>query len=460
MPLADAILALRPVLYWKLDEPAGATTVHDYVDNFWTGTVSGTISFGEFGPETDTTAARVYSPGLIQSAPYNKNTWTDFAVQFMASAPANGNPTLFQTVLGLGDPTNENVSWRFLQLSSSANNLQFREQNAATNYATVVTNAPTQNWHLYTFVYTVSPASQRLWCDTVPGTNIASTIAVAPLSTWRWYIQSPYPILLSHFAVYTHALTQTDINTVAAQVQSWPYTAPINAPPPDSGGGGGGLTPDEAATLDRIDTTTQTIAGNTDDIPGLVDAANFTSSMVNTINGKVDQLLANWAGYESVTLPSLQDMLNSISDAVHAVIDTAAGAVETTVGQLLSQPSADATSDHPLVISTCEPIDLDVSFNALYGVTLRVETYPEDTVFRTPDHAWTYYDLAVITFVRGGEVIERHGIHTLSHSVSPIPGSLPFGAGAVTAWLQPGDYHIRVDWKDGVCGSLTGAILP
>jgi hypothetical protein len=173
------------------------------------------------------------------------------------------------------------------------------------------------------------------------------------------------------------------------------------------------------------------------------------------------QLLSNWNQYLAVTLPSLNDILNGITAGVTATFENAGNAVSATLGQIFSITSAEFWQDRDLSGgTTCEHVDYDASFNALYGVSVIVDSYPPDWEFKTPDHAWGFHDLAVLTFVRGGAVIERHGIHRVSHTVSPLPQFPWPWQSALPIAFQPGDTHIQVDWADGVCGRLIGHVLP
>jgi len=108
----------------------------------------------------------------------------------------------------------------------------------------------------------------------------------------------------------------------------------------------------------------------------------------------------------------------------------------------------------------CNPVDVDISGAAYYSIGVTVDTYPPDWRFATPDNAWSYHDLAVITFVRGGTIAARHGVHTLTFTVSPVPDSITQTVTDLPVSIQPGDYHVRVEWAAGVCGTLTGYVLP
>ena len=190
----------------------------------------------------------------------------------------------------------------------------------------------------------------------------------------------------------------------------------------------------------------------------------FTSTDRAVINGTQDNtesILAQWAQYTGVTLPSLDQVLAGIDAKLIGTILTSTGPVGFPIGQMLNffDPNLLEAADLSGGV-VCERIDRDISFNALYGVSLEITSYPPDWVFRTPDAAWSFRDLAVLSFWRGGELVERHGIHAVSHTVSPVPGSALFALGPIFGYLQPGDYHVTVDWAPGVCGQLKGQVLP
>lgn len=194
-------------------------------------------------------------------------------------------------------------------------------------------------------------------------------------------------------------------------------------------------------------------SGTTDLTPVLEDT--------EAIQADTTILLNNWATYTSVTLPSLNDILALIQQSVTATLQFAPAPVSVSLGEIFSILSPDFWADRDLSGgTTCERVDYDASFNALFGVSVQVESYPADWRLGTPDHAWGIHDLAVLTFTRGGNTIERHGIHTVSHTVSPLPQFPWPWQSAIPIALQPGDTHIIVDWAEGVCGRLIGHVLP
>lgn len=110
---------------------------------------------------------------------------------------------------------------------------------------------------------------------------------------------------------------------------------------------------------------------------------------------------------------------------------------------------------------TCDPVVVDVSLSFFTGVQVAIASYPIDWIFQTPDAAWGFRDLAVLSFHRGGQLLKRLGIHTTSFTEQPLPGQLfPWAVRLANVPLLPADYQIHVDWAEGVCGELRGLSLP
>lgn len=442
MSLQTAISALTPALYWRLNEASGSTTVADSAGGGFPGTVTGDVGLGAFGPELDRTAARIFTGGVIQSPNWGSSTWSAITVMFMASAPFDGSAGSTVPIVGLGDPANPGSKFRLTLTSSSPNNGSWiMVPGTGTQVGSPAVPQPLQNWHHVTFVYTTAP-NKTMYLDGVAGTSSATTLTPVPAVGDRWFLESTVPVVVSDFAVFTRALTQLEIQTVSNQVQKWPYQVPINVPT-TTGSTEVDLTP-------VTDDTAQILANQTIYMPQVA----HTTTVV-------DQIKGFWDGYLAVTLPSLNDMLSNILSGLTSGLRTGLETLNIPIGQLLQVATPDFFSPRDLGGGvTCERIDYDASHNSLYGVDLRVTEYPSDWKFTTPDSKWSLRDLAVLTFWLGDEMIERHGVHSTTHVVAPLPRSLPFGAGAVAAYLQPGDYHITVDWAPGVCGQLLGQVLP
>jgi hypothetical protein len=151
----------------------------------------------------------------------------------------------------------------------------------------------------------------------------------------------------------------------------------------------------------------------------------------------------------------------AINEATQAVINLGSSIVKLPIGQILSSTASDVFRIEDLGGGvTCDPIRVDISKGNYFGVVVRVTQYPDTAVFRTPDAAWSFQDLAVLTVSRGGDILARHGIHTTSHTLSPLPETPYPWLTNLGVPIQPSDYHVSVDWAAGVCGELLGLVLP
>lgn len=460
MTISSAIAALSPSIWYKLDE-SGATAVNSGSQSN-NGTYSGSYDQLEPGPEEGTFATRLYVGGQVLSGVMDLTTFVSQSMGLWVSTDASGLINTPYPVMSIGDPANRSA--RGPRIWDSHSNIGIPSWSTAwQNFSTTAaaTPQPIRFWHWVVATYAAGTSNIRVYVDGQPGTFTTLGTVTALLATDRLLIRSDQPVVVSHACWFGGVLTQTQIQSVSNELATWPYSQPINTPPPNPTGGSGGLTEDQAAQLGRIE-------GYTDDIPGLVDASTYIAGKVNTIEGKVDivnakldHVLANWVGYSEVTLPILTSYIEQIIDSVTATVTQLSGDVPVSVGRILSQPPFQLFVNEDLSGGVkCEHLEHDLSGGRYYGVVLNIASYPEDWKWRTPDRAWSLRDLAVIRIIRGGNLIQRQGIHTLSHTLSPLPESLPFGLGRFELEVQPDDYHVTVDFAEGVCGRLEGLTLP
>lgn len=183
-------------------------------------------------------------------------------------------------------------------------------------------------------------------------------------------------------------------------------------------------------------------------------------TLLQETHDNTDTGLSNWDTYTSVTLPSLNEVLSGITTAVSPVISGAAGLVPTTLGQIFSGKLLDQLTTVNLTGGeTCDTVDELVSGGGLYGCVLNCTTVPDFYAFTAPGETWCPRDLAVLEITRGGAVLLRHGIHTRSHEVYPLPG-IPAVTLELDLPIVPPDYRFKVWWGEGVCGELLLLELP
>lgn len=467
MPIADAILALSPTHYWKMDSAAGDLTLADSVGSY---TLSSVINDGggAAGPEPGTTAQRLYSDQIWTSPAFGLAGWTTHTWIVFFTVQANGAPTAFTDFLGFGDPSNRTARGFRAQFQSTASqNASFRVQGTSNQSLSSSAPWPQSNWHFFAWTVSATGGVQTA-IDGVTFSTVSSSIGTAPLSTDRLWIQSAAPMVMCHLAFVPSVLNSTALAGVTAAIPIWPTGQIPNQPGEGGGSGGGGLTEGQAAQLDDIQ-------GKVADIPGITAAVNFISDTVNHIKGvtddtnvKVGQLQTDVGNIINTLFPQLGDVLNDIGaqvaqvlDGITSTITNLAGTVTTTIGKFFDQHSKDVLGQfNPTGGPTCEQIDWNIGGASYFGVTLTITTRPQRFWPVTPDKQWTYPDLAVIRIYISGELVLREPVHLNSHSIRPLPGMFPAQVAGIGVPIAPSDYHIIVDFADGVCGYIELDYLP
>jgi hypothetical protein len=173
--------------------------------------------------------------------------------------------------------------------------------------------------------------------------------------------------------------------------------------------------------------------------------------------------LANWSNYETVTLPSLQDVLNNLAAATTATVTTAAGAVGMTLGQLFSYKTLDLLTLSYAAGPTCDPIIVNSGDfpNWAYGAIVRTETIPDYMAVTSPDSNYYGEALCVFNVIRGEDLVFSKTIHYASEMISPLPWlNIPWVEGVLNLPILPPDMTFQVFWNTGCCGSLYFMVLP
>lgn len=87
--ISAAIMALSPYVYWKLDETSG-TVIADSSGNSRPGTLSGTVTLAQAGPEGTNTAMTFTAGRVTANSTWNHTDWTAAAwIKPTFSAPAH-----------------------------------------------------------------------------------------------------------------------------------------------------------------------------------------------------------------------------------------------------------------------------------------------------------------------------------------------------------------------------------
>lgn len=204
-------------------------------------------------------------------------------------------------------------------------------------------------------------------------------------------------------------------------------------------------------------------------IPSLQDMLNALAANEAAIFGNqqdtqipiLQELQANWAQYTAVTLPDLSSVLANITSGISATVTTAAGAIGMTLGEIFSGKAFDLIgSDEVTSGPTCDPVDwTPTPGTVLFGIFIHCTTIPEWYAFTAPGGGWTQRDLAVVQVFRDEEVLWRQGIHTPTWMLYPMPGEVELPL-RLNIPATPPEFRVTVDWGVGVCGQLWGMTLP
>ena len=469
MTLASAIALLNPNLWLKLDEGSG-TTANNSGSLANHGTLTGSYDLSAIGPEIGTTCLRMFSGGLLTTLGMDVTSIAPLSLGCWISMDASGTVGATYPVFGIGDPANPltrgPIVWEN-HAALGAPRLNYRWNAGAQGQANLPT--PALDWHWIVVTNATGTNGTKLYVDGQLVQQITPTTSVPALSTDPLWLRCDEPLVIAHLCFWGgRLLSQTEIQSVANEKGPWPPDGPINTKTDGGGGGGGGLTSDQAAQLTDIQTKVA-------DIPGITDAVNFISDTVNHIKGvtddtnvKVAQLQVDVGNIINSLFPQLADVLNDIGaqvtqilDGITSTITNLAGTVTTTIGKFFDQHSKDVLGQfNPTGGPTCEQIDWNIGGASYFGVTLTITTRPQRFWPVTPDKQWTYPDLAVIRIYISGELVLREPVHLNSHSIRPLPGMFPAQVAGIGVPIAPSDYHIIVDFADGVCGYIELDYLP
>jgi len=167
-----------------------------------------------------------------------------------------------------------------------------------------------------------------------------------------------------------------------------------------------------------------------------------------------DTNLSLWETFTSVTLPSLNDLINTIITGITATVHTPSADVPTPLAAFFELFTRETLTQSEVTSGpTCESINADISGVTVFSIVLAITSYPDNWFFGGPGQTWGPMDLAVLRVVRGENEVFRTGVHTTSYTLAPPPdviiNSLTFNIP-----ITPPDYHILVDPAPGVCFQL------
>jgi len=192
---------------------------------------------------------------------------------------------------------------------------------------------------------------------------------------------------------------------------------------------GGGLTSEQAAQLEQAATNSQ-----------------------STVD--------SWANYETVTLPSLNDVLSGITSGITSTITGAAGAVTKTIGELFSGQLPDLIGSEELTDgATCDYWSMDLSGAPWYGLEIQITSYPDWITWTGRDSNWSEQLLYDLDVYLDGRTTYRRGVHLWTYVLAPLP-QLPNDQLVLPVPRVPHNYFVEVWPTTGVCFRVYGMRFP
>jgi hypothetical protein len=236
MPIASAILAQTPYLYWKLDDGSGPAA-SDSSGNGRPGVYGGSFSLGVNGPEAATFAC-LLTGGSVTATTSLTGTVDQSIVLYAALAPSwptgptkfFGNADSSLTLRGLvGSVRNPGGS-----ITIDANIFPF------VTGAGKVMPQPQNFWHCIVLTMVGATKVAQVWLDGVAGPTVTTTTGVGAAVADLVQIASPFNVAVAHLALFNRVLTAGQIGGISAFVTSWPFGGPTNC---------GCIDPTDIATL-------------------------------------------------------------------------------------------------------------------------------------------------------------------------------------------------------------------
>ena len=434
MGLATQIVALNPILYWPLDT-GDNTGLNDLSGNARSGTISGDYDMTAYGPEHNTKGVRMFGGSKIVSPALGLAGVHDYTLMMMATIKPMPVTGTFLNLMGIGSDASPLT--RGFSLQTRMNSTFIQLYNSLMGNVTVQTDAYSEAlWHLANTSWKIAESRVTVYSDNTSATGQTGGGPQPLLSSDQLYVLSQTPVVVSHVALFDRALTSTEVSSVASQVAQWPWEIPINTPIPVPAGGTTDLTP-------VLDDTSAILSNQTTALPVLQQTKQNT-----------DDIKGFWNGYQTVTLPSLNDTLASITAAVTTTVQTAGGAITSTLGDLFRSSSLDTLEFDDLTSGgTCTKVDVEVQ-GAFYGVIVRMTAWPEQLMPLAPDQDWYIPDFAVVQIWRDNDIVFRGGVHQRNWVHTPWPIFQGAFANGLGIGLTYPAMRVIVDWAEGCCGPV------
>lgn len=167
---------------------------------------------------------------------------------------------------------------------------------------------------------------------------------------------------------------------------------------------------------------------------------------------QTNQILGQDESFEGNTLNTVTAILNAIGGAVTAVFGPVGAQVEMTIGQIFSGHQMTELTEGDLG-SACNPDHLTSTLTiggSAYGLQVQATVVPDWVAYTGELEDYSETVLFLVELSRSGNTVYRHGCHTPTLLIYPLPGVPTFPIG-LDLPLDPGDYELNIYPAVGVC---------
>lgn len=168
---------------------------------------------------------------------------------------------------------------------------------------------------------------------------------------------------------------------------------------------------------------------------------------------QTNQILGLDPTYPNDTIATVQLVVGQVLDGITATIGSGVDAVETTLGTIFSGQTFDKLTTLDAGSSCApDPLVINLSGGGFFGVQIQVTSHPDWITFTTAGEDYAVQTLFDLKIERGGNIVQRQGIHTLSHMIYPLP-AIPWFSYELALPQIPLDYVITVTPANECCVS-------
>lgn len=248
MTISADILALSPVLYWKLDEATGPAA-SDSSGHSHPGVYGGPFTLHQPGPEPDTFAAQFASTASVTCTNFPQPGSLPWTVTYYCSRNVVATPAAGDEFVSGSRAATRGA---FLRIANTPTYQGVAYTSSGTALAATAQQVPTWDkwWHAYALSWAGS-GGLLVYVDGVQTATTSTLTMGTTLAADTFGLTPPYGAVIAHLAYFDKQLTAPQIATLHGYRYDWPFGPMVNmAYPVIAGGGGGALSPSDPVVVD------------------------------------------------------------------------------------------------------------------------------------------------------------------------------------------------------------------